>query len=449
MAKYVDSLDWQPTNPSNNDFAASVICAGAIDTTWQIRPVGSVNYGDYTPVARFMVVDNIPYEKTVSVSFGPFAFIVPPYTRKQFRVPEGIQLVTIAVDPTAAPTVWFTETDYYPDNSNDLAIQQAALASFSFPLIVITAPAAQSASHRNAQLAFVGSSTPLTYSLFPIATTPVPNGWLSFIEVQGGQPVSIVPALLDTINQGYYTTAAPLVLRPGDSGWLGCDGNSWFFSSVPFAATTRVTTNLAMNPYNLNDDLVFMASGNVDYTLLAQSALRYAPKQRQIITNKGSGTVTLVMPNGADSVNNGRWTQSNPLILSPGDWIWLMNDGLTWQATGQITKFTAQTSVNIAAGTPVATTHNMGAKPDLVDMYLICTTASDVFAVDDVIEASPTQSIVPDSNRALGYFSSSTQFVFNLSPGFKPITVARYTTGAQITLTATSWNFYHRLRWLI
>ena len=232
---------WFPTSQASA-YAASLQLNATTDLIWRINCNTTVLANDgHTIVPHFMVVDNILNGANSTVTFGPFTFVVAAYQRQTFTLPDNTQLIQFTLT-SGLTIVTFSEMDVKADSQNSLLIQQTAVKTLIYSFVPYNSNQAQLASDLNTTTNFKPVAADIQYTLLPISTTPVSNGWLQFIKNNGTKKTSIVPNGGDTIN-GVFTAGAPIVLNPGDTGILQSDGTQWYYqgkitSIFPDAAFT-------------------------------------------------------------------------------------------------------------------------------------------------------------------------------------------------------------------
>jgi len=256
MTRSVNNLTWVPVSSDSNEFAAVLSIDSTLDTAWTVAlNTGSLIQASGTDHAikpKVMTVDNIANNGVVTVTINPFSWTVPPYTRTNFPIPSGNIVVAFGVT-VGAISVTFSESSFAPDLSNQLKIQQTAVTVAQFPYVKYNTNTTMLVSDLNSVVQF-NPSVAMTYAMLPIAGTPVQNGAFFLVENRGTAQVSLVPNGANLLNV-LYSASKPLILLPGDSGTISCDGSNWFFRGlasyespeIAFAATpglaSIVTTN--------------------------------------------------------------------------------------------------------------------------------------------------------------------------------------------------------------
>lgn len=229
MVKQVSSLDWQAVAGDPNELAAILTVDSAIDTLWRITLAGAPAYAPdgSTVTPNFLVVDNLANNGVVNIAYGPFLWVIPPFSRKTFPLPRAMQGVTILVN-VGAVGVAFCQSQYAPDDANLFQIQQSAAPAMTFPPRIYTATVTQTAVDQNSWIEFIPTAADIIYNLIQGGTAPLVSGWFQFVKNTGTKNVSIKPAGTDVIL-GVFSNASPLILQPGDSGQLQFDGTTWNF----------------------------------------------------------------------------------------------------------------------------------------------------------------------------------------------------------------------------
>lgn len=90
------------------------------DNNWQITPVGSVQgspAASSPPQANFVLVDNTLNSGTINITWGPFAFTVPAFTRQKYTLTKGNPAVTLK-GTIGQVNVYFLQSDRVPDQVN-------------------------------------------------------------------------------------------------------------------------------------------------------------------------------------------------------------------------------------------------------------------------------------------------------------------------------------------
>ena len=223
MTQIVSAITWTATDSTQNHYAAVVQCDGSVDTSWNIGVQGTDLSGAAIQ-ALFATVDNSANNAICTALFGPFSFTVPPFTRRTFQLP-AVQSEFDVLVVLGVVAVTFTNYDANtPDEQNLVAVQQAT-QNVAYPFITIIASRGQLTSDGNHSLIMSGGAV-INYSLQQANT--ISNGYYNPVIVNRGSNIAaILPFAGDTIN-GLYTTANSLVLSPGDSVTLGCDGTTWW-----------------------------------------------------------------------------------------------------------------------------------------------------------------------------------------------------------------------------
>lgn len=227
MTQTISSLNWQPTAPSSNERVAIVKCDSAIDLNWQINILGNVSDNPFNVDPKYLTVDNLANGSIVNVGFGPYLFTTPAFQRETYEIPNGTRLASILLSKGTV-NVYLGSSKPANDISNNLLVQQTSVKTLIYGFNVYGADQPMQIADQNSNVLFNPSVADMTYSLANIPNLPVGNGWFQFIRNLGTKKVTILPFGGQFIN-GVFTNAAPLVLRPGDSGNLSSDGSNWFF----------------------------------------------------------------------------------------------------------------------------------------------------------------------------------------------------------------------------
>jgi len=221
------NASWQVSSQNRQTYVAAFALAAATDTTFNLNIAQSVQGADHVVLPKYLTVDNINNNATITCLFGPFSFATPPYQRLTFSLPEGTPDIKVLV-PSGSCSVVVAEEQVAEDTQSLLAISQTAVKTLIYGYVTYNVgPQTQQAGDQNSNVLFTPTIADMVYNLLPIST-PIGNGWYQIVKNRGTKKVSITPSGGDLINSA-YTSAAPLILNPGDSGVITSDGATWYF----------------------------------------------------------------------------------------------------------------------------------------------------------------------------------------------------------------------------
>lgn len=385
--QYVQNLTYKPT-ADNQDNVALVVLVGATDIAWTVNPVGSVDGEPKNVVPAYVAVNNILGKTGITIAYGPYVQFCPPFTVQTYQLPAPSGQVTFTIDPTNACQVYFDQTgEFVSNNSNYLAIQQAARGVSLYPYVTYNAAVSpQQSGDANSVVEFIGVAVAITYNLLLVAGN-VTNGWFQFVFNNGTKPTSIVPFGADTIDS-IYNNAAPFILFPGEFGILSSDGTQWFLKV--FGAKLPTITHTAFSTTQLPSDLfkrlTFTAGAGQSYTLLSSTNFSNGDRLRVKNSNIPGGQVVAIVPFGAERIN-GVFTSGAPLYLYPGDDVELLIDDTgAWAADGEISFESA--GIPYGEGLTGTLAHGMGKKPFFVEAWIRCIGVELNFAIGDEFRMS-------------------------------------------------------------
>jgi len=227
VTNIISAPTWLPTDSAQNHYAAVIVCDGSIDTRWNIGAQGTDLNG--LPIqATYAIVDNVANNAICTAIYGPFSFTVPPYTRRTFELPAVQNDFDVLVILGKVTVTLANYPANVPDEQNLVAVQKASQA-VAYPFLLINSSRGQLSSDGNQSIVF-NSSSIIDYSLTQANLNS--NGYYNPVLVNRGSAlVAIHPYTGDFIN-GLYTTVNSLVLSPGDSVTLGCDGSTWYAEGI-------------------------------------------------------------------------------------------------------------------------------------------------------------------------------------------------------------------------
>src|SRR5579872_6082762 len=122
MTHTLQSVIFIPTSKVNNKRVVVVVCDSAIDSVWVVPTEGTTAGGDGTPVqASYATVDNLVNSTSCTVKYGPLQWLVAPFTRRTFQLPDLTQTVEIDI-ASGVVTLTLAEANMaIPDEVNQLA----------------------------------------------------------------------------------------------------------------------------------------------------------------------------------------------------------------------------------------------------------------------------------------------------------------------------------------
>ncbi len=381
MPVAISSLNWNISDPTNA--IATVSCDFGASLEYVIDLAGAVQRSPVNTMPKFLTVDNLANSAYVTIVIGPYVWRVAAYQRETLSLPVNASVVQ--VDGTVGTAVlYFSQTKAnLPSSVDMLAVQKDALGVTKFPFTTYTAAyVAQIVGDFAQQINCVPVGADMTYALLSIATQPVNNGTFLFLYNNGTKRVLVTPNGANTINT-VFTLASPLILYPGDMGFLSCDGAQWFFTfwkreAVSVDITAAATTGTANDIGRL---LRFSSTTIVcAYDLAATASFFNGDGFAVDVT--GTQTAQIV-PNGADTIN-GFWTNANPLTLRPGDHGRLfIDDSGKWRFSGTVSFESVEFPLTL--GNVASIAHNLSARPQDVHLWLRCKTAEIGFNVGNEI----------------------------------------------------------------
>lgn len=232
MTQSVQVINWQPTTAGGvQSYVGIQQCIAATDTNWRIGCRGTRDDTAANIKVKYALVDNIANNAICTISFGPFVYSVPQFTRKTFRLPDNCDVLTLNLT-TGIVTIYLVESrDLLSDDANLYNISTAAGTNVVYTWITYTAAIVNQvlATDSNHNLSFSRAGG-LQYNLLAVGS--IPNGYINPCIINAGSGnLIIVPSGLDTIigvGATIYTNANPLVLAPGERILLSCDGSQWF-----------------------------------------------------------------------------------------------------------------------------------------------------------------------------------------------------------------------------
>lgn len=443
MTKYVNGLTYAPT-ADNADYVGKVDCDAGSDNSWIISPAGSVDGNPNNINPSFLIIDNIANNAIVETAFGPYAWIVPAFARKTFRLPQGTQTVSIGVTVGTVSVYFVQNPNFAPDDTNMFAIQQAAAGALVFPFITYLAlNSPQQASDAAMTVELVPTGATVNYILLPIATS-VKNGWFQFVSNVGTRVANLIPNGGDTLNS-FFNAGTPFQLYPNELGILQSDGAQWFFRIIDKARPTISTAaaNTNQTPNDVGKRFTFGLGANQAYSLLPAADFRPGDSIRIKVT--GTGRLSIV-PNGAELIN-GLFANASPLMLSTKDSGELfIDDSGAWAYDGDVSYESPE--FPFGSGLHGSYQHGFGGKPRKVELYVRCKVAELNYAVDDEILIGVAQSTSSDPT-GMHAVTWDTQNIYYAVTQRNALRLSNKTNGtdtnpAQVGNTLTNFNGFLR-----
>lgn len=275
MVQNTNTLTWQPIAAEDDEWAAVLSLDTATDTLFRIGIVGAAPGGDAANIRpTYIVVDNMANNGLVNISFGPFVYVVPQFTRKTYKIPISLRSLLIGAT-VGIVGIALVKSQYAPDDANFFDIQQnAGVFQVQFLPRSYNTNSAQVAADQNSWTTFDAVAADITYTLIAGGVAPLAAGWFQFVRNEGTKKASIKPAGGDVLN-GVFTNAAPLILSPGDSGQLQFDGTSWHFighttfitaaQTLAFGGGATIAHGLGIAPSAVNIYLQCITAGDGNF----------------------------------------------------------------------------------------------------------------------------------------------------------------------------------------
>lgn len=232
----INALSYQPLGTDGGNNVAYVAVDASVASLWDISLIGTPSGNDSARniVPQFILVDNLANNQNATISFGTVSLTVPAFERESIPIPSGVRNISVSVY-VGVTNIYISEQLLANDQNNSLLIQQTAVKTMIYSFVSYNGNATQQTSDQNSSITFSPNAA-MTYTLLPISTTPIGNGWFQFLYNESIYNVTIKPAGPDIIDFGgtVWSNAAPLVLAPGASGYLANDGVYWHFGGVDF-----------------------------------------------------------------------------------------------------------------------------------------------------------------------------------------------------------------------
>lgn len=120
MTKFFNSIAWTPTSGVNDKNIAVQVCDSAVDSDFRFVTEGSdINGSGFQ--ASSAILDNMVNSNSVSIIFGIQTYIVSPFTRRTFFLPDKTPQVEIQLT-SGVCTLTLCQNDMkVPDEQNQLA----------------------------------------------------------------------------------------------------------------------------------------------------------------------------------------------------------------------------------------------------------------------------------------------------------------------------------------
>jgi hypothetical protein len=113
----INDLDWVETGKVNNERVAVLTFDAVNDLNYQIQAMGSDSNGQQV-IPKYAIVDNLINSDAVTFFYAPLTFVVPPYTRRTYRLPTISQNCSLTMIG-GTTIITFCETDMnVPDEQN-------------------------------------------------------------------------------------------------------------------------------------------------------------------------------------------------------------------------------------------------------------------------------------------------------------------------------------------
>lgn len=300
--KSVPALQYNPLG-SQGDLIALQTLAAATDNNWIIQNQGTATGNDTSANIdpKWLLVDNIANNGSVTVAMGIFVITVPPFQREPIPIPAGTKSYSFTLT-VGTVNVFFSENKLADVQGNFLLVQQTSVKTLIYAFVNYNVgPQAQPLSDLNTSTLFTPTVADMAYNLLPM-NTPVGNGWLQFVYNNGTKNVLITPSGANQLqwNGRTFTNAAPLILYPGAWGRLSSDSAVWYFAGFVGNQVTDVASAATTNVYSASETETIRITGAVGITGFDAAP---AGTKRQgyfsgapLLTN----SATFILPSGAN-----------------------------------------------------------------------------------------------------------------------------------------------------
>lgn len=251
MVSRVQVINWQPTTASGiQSYVGIQKCDAVTDTNWAIGCKGTRDDIPKNIVIKYALVDNIANNAICTISFGPFTYSIPQFTRKTFRLPDNCDVVNLNLT-TGIVTIYLVESrELLSDDANLYNISTAAGTNVVYTWVTYTAAVINQvlSTDSNHNLSFSRAGG-LQYNLLAVGS--IPNGYINPCLINAGTgDLTIVPSGTDTIvgvGSTVYTNANPLVLKGGERILLSCDGSQWYAFDHSAFFTNHIFGTVGLN----------------------------------------------------------------------------------------------------------------------------------------------------------------------------------------------------------
>lgn len=267
------------------------------------------------------------------------------------------------------------------------------------------------------------------------AAATLTDGWCLFVKADGGD-ITVDPNGSEQING----SATALTVGNGSSALILCTGTAFYAISigdVTLSGTQTLTNKTLTSPAINTPTLTLKQSAAPVPT--AEGDIQWGTDDNVLAIGDGAATKLFVpIPASSAAGDIEYFTGAKVkarLAKGTASQVLTMNAGATapeW-ATPAFAKpmYESGLSAITSAGT-LTLAHGLGGIPTFIFPYFICVTASQGYAVGDIIPMNPARFvIVPDATNLFIRFENTTA-----SYGYY-----NKTTGAFGNLVAASWNF--------
>lgn len=227
MTTAIGSVSWKSAGGNSEGWSAQLNLDFAAETNYAIAFGNNVSDQAYTPEPRFMYLDNTQSNSQKVIQYGPYSFTVLAFQQNKYQIPRGVKSVSVS-GTAGICTLTLTEFDTAPNPQYDQrgAIQDANPVDYSY--VTYSATRTQLDTDSGKSVLFTPTAGDMDYSLLDTGVTAVKNGFVSFFKNLGTKNVLIKPTGGLSIN-GFWTSANPIILKPGQSGTLTSDGTNWYY----------------------------------------------------------------------------------------------------------------------------------------------------------------------------------------------------------------------------
>lgn len=265
---------------------------------------------------------------------------------------------------------------------------------------------------------------------------------------------AITPVRTDKVDE--YTPAAGVTIdsvrmkdgmvkvsgTPTDAGEIGYAGNAMTFhngTSVKTISTSpgyAGTISKSANYTAVAADNAFLIACTETFTLSLTAAATLGGAWFCHIRNEGSGIIT-IDPDGSETID----LQSS-LLVYPGEAFCIQCDASNFRTVGRdyIARSFDSGNQTISNAGGLTLAHGLGAKPKLVQFFLICQSAELGYGSGDEVMVCPGAGA---SSGATGFtaFTDATNIGIRFTSLTNPILIFNKTTGVSGFATNASWRF--------